>query len=85
MLSRIHGMELWLENGPINIEQKVIHIVTHYHIFDKKKTMQCQTKEVIKENTKVEWNGCELSISTIIDPLIEYVVRVISHKFYYLS
>ena len=82
MLSRIHDMELWLENETIKITKKIIHIVTGYPTFEKKKIMCCQSKEAIEENTKVEWNGHGMSISTITYPLIEFVVRVISHKFY---
>lgn len=39
VLRRINDMELWLEIGLVKITKKVVHAVTSYPTFDKKKTM----------------------------------------------
>ena len=40
---------------------------------------------MIEENTGAIWNKRGMTIDKITDPLIEFVVRVISHKFYQAS
>ena len=42
-------------------------------------------KETIEKNIGEKWNKQGMTIDTIIDPLIDFVVRVISHKFYQSS
>ena len=37
---------------------------------------------MIEKNTGAIWNKRGMTIDTIIDPLIEFTVRIISHKFY---
>ena len=57
VLSRIHDMKLWLQNGHIEISKKVIHNVTKYPTMNKKKMMHFLRKEEIEANTSAEWNG----------------------------
>lgn len=75
-------MILWLHNGPVEITKKMILKVTWYLTLDKKKTMRCLSHEDIKANTEAELIQQGLSISNIINPLIKFAVRLISHKFY---
>ena len=42
-------------------------------------------KETIEKNTRARWNKRGMTIDTITDPLVNFVVRVISHKFYQSS
>ena len=44
--------------------------------------MRSESKEFIKKNTRAMWNKRGMTIDTIIDPLIDFLVRVIAHKFY---
>lgn len=85
MLSRIHDSSLWLDNGPIRITKRIIHRVTSYPTLDQPKTMRSDSKEVIKKNIGAKWNKRGMEIDTATDPLIDFVVRIISHKFYQYS
>ena len=69
MLSRIHDGSLWLENGPIKINKRIIHRVTNYPTLDWSKTLRNDSKEVIEKNTRAIWNKRGMTIDTIIDPL----------------
>lgn len=84
-LSRIHDMKYWLQNGPVENIKKMIHRVIEYPTLDKKKTMQYLSHEEFEANIGGKWNGCALSITNIFDPLIEFLVRIIAHKFYQSS
>ena len=47
--------------------------------------MRSESKEVIKKNTGAVWNRQGMTIDTILDPLITFVVRIIAHKLYQSS
>ena len=47
-------------------------------------TLRSDSKEAIEKNTGEKWNKRCMNIDTIKDPLVEFVLRVISHKFYQL-
>lgn len=47
--------------------------------------MKSEVKEVIKKNTGAMLNKREMTIGTISNPLISFVVRIIAHKFYQSS
>lgn len=85
MLSRIHDGSLWLEDSPIKIIKRIIHRVTMYPTLDQHKTLSSDSKEVIEKNTGAKWNKRGMTINTIRDPLIEFAVKVIAHKFYQSS
>ena len=85
VLSRIHDGCIWLEGGPIKITKRIIHRVTGFPTLDHPKVLQSDDKETIEKNTRAKWNKRGMTIDTIIDPLINFVVRVISHKFYQSS
>ena len=85
VLRRIHDGCLWLEGGPIKLSKRIIHRVIGYPTLDWPKTLRSDSKEVIEKNTRAQWNKRGMTIETIKDPLIEFVVRVISHKFYQSS
>lgn len=59
--------------------------MTEYPTLNRPKTMQSDAKEVIERNTGAMWNNRGISIYTILDPLIDFVVRVIAHKFFQSS
>ena len=81
-MSRIHDSLVWLDSGPIKISKRIIHRVTRYPTLDWLKTMRRESKEVIAKNTRAMWNKRGMTIETITNPLIDFVVRVIAHKFY---
>ena len=56
-----------------------------YPTLDRPKSMHSDEKKVIEKNIGAIWNKREMSIDTISDPLITFVVRVISHKFFQFS
>ena len=85
MLSRIHDGCLWLEDGPVKISKRIIHRVTRYPTLEWPKTLRSDSKETIEKNIREKWNKRGMTIDTIKDPLVEFVVRVISHKFYQSS
>ena len=82
VLSQIHDGSLWLEDAPIKISKRIIHRVTRYPTLERHKTLRSDSKEVIEKNIGEKWNKREMTIDTIHDPLIEFSVRVIAHKFY---
>ena len=73
---------MWLEDVPVKLTKRIIHRVTGYPTLDQHKTLQSESKEVIEKNTGAQWNKRGMNIHTIQDPLVEFVVRVIAHKFY---
>lgn len=85
LLSRIHDSQIWLENGPIGISKKIVHRISGYPTLDRPKSMRSDAKEVIEKNTRVMWNKRGISINTISDPLVAFVVRFIAHKFFQSS
>lgn len=44
--------------------------------------MRSDAKEVIEKNIGAVWNKRGMAIDTSSDPLITFVVRIISHKFF---
>ena len=46
--------------------------------------MRSDAKEVIEKNRGAKWNKRGMTIDTITDSMVNFVVRVISHKFYQL-
>ena len=85
VLSRIHDGCLWLEDGPIKLSKRIIHSVNGYLTLERPKTLRSDSKEAIEKNTGAKWNNSGMTIDTIKDPLVEFSVRVISHKFYQSS
>ena len=69
----------------MKISKRIVHRVTGYPTLDRPKTLRSDSKEVIEKNTGEKWNKRGLNIDTIQDPLINFVIRVISHKFYQSS
>lgn len=82
VLSGIHDGSLWIENGYIKITKRIIHRVTGYPTLDWPKTLRSDSKEVIEKNTRAKWNKRGMTIDTITDSLLDFSIRVISHKFY---
>ena len=81
-MSRIHDSSLWLDNGIIKISKRIIHRVIGYPTLDWPKTLRSESKEIIDKTIGVVWNKRGMKIDTITDPLIDFIVRVIVHKFY---
>ena len=76
---------IWLERGPIKITKRIIHKVTRFPTLDWPRALRSDAKKVIEKNTGAKWNKRGMTIDTITNPLINFVVRVISHKFYQSS
>ena len=72
-----------MEIGPVKFTKKIVNRVTGFQTLDWPKTLRSDKREAIEKNTRAKWNNRGMTIDTIKDPLIEFVVRVISHKFYY--
>ena len=60
----------------------IIHRVTRYPTTDHSHAIRSDSKEIIEKNTGAIWNKHDMTIDTITNPLVEFVVRVIAHKFY---
>ena len=82
ILRCIHDNYNWLEGGPIKITKRIINWVSSYPTIDRTKSMWSDTKETIKNNIGVLWNKRGMCIDTISDPLVAFVVRLISHTFF---
>ena len=82
VLSRIHDGAFWLETGPVKFTKKTIHRVTGIPTLDRPKTLCSDKREVIERNIGARWNNRGMAIDTIIEPLLDFAVRIISHKFY---
>ena len=85
MLSRIHDGAFWLETGPVKITKKMVHRVTGFPTLDRPKTLRSDKRETIEKNTGARWNNRGMTIDTVKDPLLDFSMRVISHKFYQSS
>ena len=85
ILSQIHDGFIWLEGGLVKITKRVIHRVTGFPTLDQARALRSDAKEVIEKNIGARWNKRGMTIDTIMDPLENFVVRVISHKFYQSS
>ena len=85
IINCIHDGSIWLEGGPVKITKKIFHRVTGYPTLEQSCVIQSDAKEVIEMNTGVMWNKRGMTIDTITNPLIDFVVRVIAHKFYQSS
>lgn len=85
VLSRIHDGLVWVEIGPLNIMKKIVHRVNGFPTLDQPKTLRSDKNEAIEKNTSAKWNNRGMTIDTITDPLLDFAIRVISHKFYQSS
>ena len=85
VLNRIHDGSLWLEDGIVNISKRIIHRVIGYPTLEWPKTLRSDSKQSIEKNIGAKWNKRGMTIDTIRDSLVDFFVRVISHKFYQSS
>ena len=65
--------------------KKTINRVTGFPTLDQPETLISDKMEVMEKNTSAKWNNRGMKIDTIKEPLLEFVVRIISHKFYQSS
>ena len=84
-MSRIHDGFIWQEGGPVKITKRVTHRVTRFPTLDQPLELRSDAKETIEKNIGARWNKRGMTIDIITDPLVNFVVRVISHKFYQSS
>ena len=82
VLSRIHDGAFWLETGPVKFTKKTINRVTRFQTLDRPKILRSEKREAIENNTGAKWNNRGMKIDIIKEPLLDFAVRVISHKFY---
>ena len=59
--------------------------VTGIPTLDQPKTLQSDKREIIEKNTGTKWNNRGMTIDTVTDPLLDFAVRIISHKFFQSS
>ena len=85
VLSQIHDGSWWLEGGPIKITKRIIHRVTSCQTLDRLKTLRSDLKEVIEKKIGAKWNKRGMKIDIIVDPLLNFSIKVISHKLYQSS
>ena len=85
VLSQIHDGSLWLETRPIKITKKIVHRVIGFPTLDWPKTLRSYKREAIEKNIGAKWNNRGMTIETITEPLLEFSIRIISHKFYQSS
>ena len=69
----------------MKITKRVIHRVTRFPTLGQPRALRSDAKETIEKNTGTRWNKRGMTIDTIADPLVNFSVRVISHKFYQSS
>ena len=69
----------------MKITKRIVHRVTSYPTLEWLRAIRSDAKEVIEKNTSAMWNKRGMTIDTIMNPLIDFAVRVIAHKFYQLS
>ena len=60
----------------------MFHRVTGFPTLDQPKTLRSDKNETIEKNTSEKWNNRGMTIDTIKEPLLDFAVRIISHKFY---
>ena len=66
----------------MKITKRIVHRVTGFPTLDRPKMLHSNSKEVIERNTRAKWNKRGMAIDIVIDPLLDFVVKVFSHKFY---
>ena len=85
VLIQIHDGAFWLEIGLVKIIKKIVHRVTGFPTLDRLKTIRSDKRETIEKNTGAKWNNRGMKIGTIKEPLLDFAVRIVSHKFYQSS
>ena len=63
----------------------MVHRVTGFPTLDQPKTLRSDKRETIEKNIGAKWNNRGMTIDTITNPLLDFSMRVISHKFYQSS
>ena len=61
--------------------KRIVHRVIGFPTLERPREIISNAKEVIEKNTCALWNKRGMIIDTITNPLIDFVVRVIAHKF----
>ena len=84
-LNRIHDGAFLLETSLVKFMKKTINRVTRFQTLDQPKTLRSDKREAIEKNIGAKWNNRGMTIDTIKDPLLEFTMRIISHKFYQSS
>ena len=69
----------------MKIKKLIVHRVTRYPTLDWSRAIRSDAKEVMEKNTGALWNNRGMTIDTITNPLIDFAVKVITHKFYQSS
>ena len=69
----------------MRITKRIVHRVIGYPTLDRPKTLRSDAKEAIEKDTGAKWNKRGMTIDSIQDPLVDFAIRVIAHKFYQSS
>ena len=75
VLRRINDGAFWLEIGLVKFTKKIVNRVTNFQTLDRLKTLRSDKKEAIEKNIGAKWNNRGMTIDTIIDLLLDFVVR----------
>lgn len=80
VVSIIHDGTFWLKTRIVKFNKKIVNRVTCFQTIDQPKTLRSDMREAINK-IGAKWNDRGMTIDNIKDPLLNFVVRVISHKF----
>ena len=69
----------------MKITKKIVHRVTGFPTLDRSKTLRSDKRETIEKKTGAKWNNRGMTIDIIKEPLLDFAVRIVSHKFYQSS
>ena len=69
----------------MKITKRIVHRVMGFPTLDQPKTLRSDNKEAIERNTGAKWNKRGMTIDIVTNPLLDFIVKVISHKFYQSS
>ena len=81
-MEKIYYGHLLQQKNLVKINKTIIYRVIGYPTLGWPKRMHCDAKETIERDTGAIWNKRGMSIDTVSNPLVEFFVRVIAHKFY---
>lgn len=85
VLSRIHDGAFWLETKLVKITKNFLNKVTSFPTLHWVKTLRSDKREIIEKNTSAKWNNRGIKIDTIKESLLDFAMKIISHKFYQSS
>ena len=71
-----------MDRGPVKITKRIVHRVTGFPTLEWPRAIRSDAKDILKKNTGAQWNKRGMTIDTIMNPLTDFTIQVIAHKFY---